>query len=306
MAKKNKIPKAGSGVANFPTRFPNFEIMMKVAVIGAGVMGSGIALCSIQAGYPTVLFDVHPAALEKGVTYIKSQLDVAISKGKTTAEKAAAALALLSTTPDRSTLVADFIIEAVLEQLPIKRELFGFLESINAPEAIFATNTSSIPITQIAAGLKNPERVVGIHFFNPAHIMKLVEVIKGVATAPEVAEKAFAWSQSLGKTTVYAADAPGFIVNRVARHYYVESLKALEENTAPLETIDRLLESSGFKMGPFKLMDLIGVDTNFSVTKSMFEQFQYDPKFRPSRIQQQKVEAGHHGKKTKQGFYKYE
>lgn len=279
---------------------------MKVAVIGAGVMGSGIALCSIQAGYPTVLFDVHPSALEKGFTYIKSQLEVAVSKGKSTTEKAEAALSLLSTTLDRNTLVADFIIEAVLEQLPVKRELFGFLESINSPDAIFATNTSSIPITQIAAPLKYPERVVGVHFFNPAHIMKLVEIIKGVATDIGVAERAFAWSQSLGKTTVYAADAPGFIVNRVARHYYVESLKALEENAASMESIDRLLESSGFKMGPFKLMDLIGVDTNFSVTSSMFQQFQYDPKFRPNRIQQQKVEAGHHGKKTKQGFYKYE
>ena len=174
---------------------------MKVAVIGAGVMGSGIALCSIQAGYPTVLFDVHPGALEKGLAYIQSQLDVAVAKGKTTTEKATEALSLLSTTPDRATLVADFIIEAVLEQLPIKRELFGFLETINRPETIFATNTSSIPITQIAAVLKHPERVVGVHFFNPAHIMKLVEVIKGVATDPSVAEKAFAWSQSLGKTT---------------------------------------------------------------------------------------------------------
>ncbi|MFM6952008.1 MAG: 3-hydroxyacyl-CoA dehydrogenase family protein [Bacteroidota bacterium] len=280
--------------------------MMKVAVIGAGVMGSGIALCSIQAGYPTVLFDVHPAALEKGQAYIQNQLDIAVSKGKSTTEKATEALSLLSITPDRHTLVADFIIEAVLEQLPIKRELFGFLETINTPETIFATNTSSIPITQIAAGLNHPDRVVGVHFFNPAHIMKLVEIIKGVATNPAVAEKAFNWSQSLGKTTVYAADAPGFIVNRVARHYYVESLKALEENTASLEAIDRLLESSGFKMGPFKLMDLIGVDTNFSVTSSMFQQFHYDAKFRPSRIQQQKVDAGHHGKKTKQGFYKYD
>jgi 3-hydroxybutyryl-CoA dehydrogenase len=136
--------------------------------------------------------------------------------------------------------------------------------------------------------------------------MKLVEVIKGVATDATSAEIAFNWSQSLGKTTVYAADAPGFIVNRVARHYYVESLKALEENVAPLQTIDRLLESSGFKMGPFKLMDLIGVDTNFSVTSSMFQQFHYDPKFRPNRIQQQKVEAGHHGRKTQRGFYSYE
>jgi len=136
--------------------------------------------------------------------------------------------------------------------------------------------------------------------------MKLVEVIKGVATDQSIAEIAFNWSQSLGKKTVYAADAPGFIVNRVARHYYVESLRALEENVAPLEQIDRLLESSGFKMGPFKLMDLIGVDTNFSVTSSMYQQFHQDPKFRPNRIQQQKVDAGHHGRKTKQGFYKYE
>lgn len=280
--------------------------MMKVAVIGAGVMGSGIALCSIQAGYPTMLFDVNETALQRGMDYIQSQLKVAVSKGKTTQEKVDAALLLLSATPHRETLVADFIIEAVLEQLPIKRELFQFLETINSEKTLFATNTSSIPITQIAAALKHPNRLVGVHFFNPAHIMKLVEVIKGVATDDASAEIAFNWSQSLGKTTVYAADAPGFIVNRVARHYYVESLKALEENVAPLQTIDRLLESSGFKMGPFKLMDLIGVDTNFSVTSSMFQQFHYDPKFRPNRIQQQKVDAGHHGRKTKQGFYTYE
>ena len=269
-------------------------------------MGSGIALCSIQAGYPTVLFDVNEAAIARGLKYIKEQLEIAVTKGKCSRENADNSLGLLSSTPDRSTLVADFIIEAVLEQLPIKKELFQFLETINSQETIFATNTSSIPITQIAAGLKHPERLVGVHFFNPAHIMKLVEVIKGVATDQSIAEKAFNWSQSLGKKTVYAADAPGFIVNRVARHYYVESLKALEENVAPLEQIDRLLESSGFKMGPFKLMDLIGVDTNFSVTSSMYQQFHQDPKFRPNRIQQQKVDAGHHGRKTKQGFYTYE
>lgn len=280
--------------------------MMKVAVIGAGVMGSGIALCSIQAGYPTVLFDVNETALNRGLNYIQTQLQVAVEKGKTTPEKAEIALQLLSSTHNRETLVADFIIEAVLEQLAIKKELFQFLETINSQNTIFATNTSSIPITQIGASLQHPHRLVGVHFFNPAHIMKLVEVIKGVATAPEIAQKAFEWSQSLGKTTVFAADAPGFIVNRVARHYYVESLKALEENTASFESIDRLMESSGFKMGPFKLMDLIGVDTNFSVTSSMFQQFHYDPKFRPNRIQQQKVEAGHHGRKTKQGFYKYD
>ncbi len=184
--------------------------------------------------------------------------------------------------------------------------MFGFLETINPPTTILATNTSSIPITQIAAKLQHPERVVGVHFFNPAHIMKLVEIINGAATTPEYAKTCFDWATSLGKTCVYAADAPGFIVNRVARHYYVESLKILEENVADIPQIDNLLQASGFKMGAFKLMDLIGVDTNFSVTSSMYQQFHGDPKFRPSRIQKQKVDAGHHGQKTKIGFYSYE
>ena len=203
-------------------------------------------------------------------------------------------------------MVADFIIEAILENLQIKRELFQHLETINTSDSIFATNTSSIPITQIASGLNHPERLVGVHFFNPAHIMKLVEVIKGAATSTAVAEKAFDWSVSLGKTTVYAQDAPGFIVNRVARHFYVEALKIAEEGVASIPEIDNLLESTGFKMGPFRLMDLIGVDTNYSVTNSMFEQFNFDPKFRPNRIQKQKVDAGHHGKKSGKGFYNYE
>lgn len=280
--------------------------MLTVAVAGAGVMGSGIALCSIQSGYPTLLFDINDASLEKGTKYIEKQLAIAVEKGKTTEEKAAKALQLLSTTSDRNHLKANIIIEAVLEQLPIKQELFGFLETINSPTTILATNTSSIPITQIAAKLQHPERVVGVHFFNPAHIMKLVEIINGAATSPEYAKTCFDWATSLGKTCVYAADAPGFIVNRVARHYYVESLKILEENVADIPQIDNLLQASGFKMGAFKLMDLIGVDTNFSVTSSMYQQFHGDPKFRPSRIQKQKVDAGHHGQKTKIGFYSYE
>ena len=280
--------------------------MLTVAVAGAGVMGSGIALCSIQSGYPTLLFDINDASLEKGTKYIEKQLAIAVEKGKTTEENAAVALQLLSTTTDRNHLKANIIIEAVLEQLPIKQELFGFLETINPPTTILATNTSSIPITQIAAKLQHPERVVGVHFFNPAHIMKLVEIINGAATSPEYAKTCFNWATSLGKTCVYAADAPGFIVNRVARHYYVESLKILEENVADIPQIDNLLQASGFKMGAFKLMDLIGVDTNFSVTSSMYQQFHGDPKFRPSRIQKQKVDAGHHGQKTKIGFYSYE
>ena len=280
--------------------------MKNVVVIGSGVMGSGIAMCSILANYPTLLYDLNPQALEKAKGYIEQQLQIAVDKGKLSLENKQKALLLLRVTDQPSELVGDFIIEAILEKLPVKQELFTQLESINSAESIFATNTSSIPITQIASCLKHPERLVGVHFFNPAHLMKLVEIIKGAATDSSVAEKAFNWSRSLGKTTVYAADAPGFIVNRVARHFYVEGLKLAEENVASIEDIDALVESSGFKMGPFKLMDLIGVDTNYSVTSSMFEQFNFDPKFRPNRIQKQKVDAGHHGRKSGRGFYKYD
>lgn len=280
--------------------------MEKVIVIGSGVMGSGIAMSSILAGYETLIYDVKADALQKATQYIQKQIQISVEKGKITEEQKNNALSKLSFTEDKSTLTADFIIEAILENLNIKRELFQFLETINSQETIFATNTSSIPITQIANGLKHPERLVGVHFFNPAHIMKLVEIIQGAATHPEIAQKSFNWAKSLGKTAVYTKDAPGFIVNRVARHFYVEALKIAEEGVANFETIDQLVESTGFKMGPFRLMDLIGVDTNYSVTSSMFEQFNYDPKFRPNRIQKQKVDAGHHGKKSGRGFYNYD
>jgi 3-hydroxybutyryl-CoA dehydrogenase len=200
---------------------------------------------------------------------------------------------------------ADIIIEAIIEKLQPKTDLFQKLAEVNSETTIFASNTSSIPITRIAAHIPNPERVIGMHFFNPANIMKLVEVISGIATKKEIAETVFNLAIQLGKIPVMVKDAPGFIVNRVARHYYVEALKLLEENVATLENIDALMEASGFKMGPFKLIDLIGVDTNYSVTQAMYESFHFDAKFRPSRIQQQKVDAGHWGKKTKQGFYKY-
>jgi len=279
---------------------------MKVAVAGAGVMGAGIALSSIQAGYQTLLFDVSETALEKGKAYIRKELEKSVEKGKTTTDKASQTLTLLTAVNKTADMKADIIIEAVLENLEIKQELFKQLETVNSPETILATNTSSIPITQIARSLQYPNRVVGVHFFNPAHIMKLVEIISGAETDCNVARKAFEWAEALGKKAVYAADAPGFIVNRVARHYYVEGLKILEEQVATLESIDRLCEASGFKMGPFRLMDLIGVDTNYSVTSSMFSLFGNDAKFRPSRIQKQKVDAGHHGRKSGQGFYRYE
>jgi len=279
--------------------------MMKIAIAGAGVMGSGIALCSITSGYDTILFDIQPDAVARGKSYIEKELHKSLEKGKLTQEQITAALSHLNTSHAIDDLKADLIIEAVVEKLEVKQDLFRKLEAINSPECILATNTSSIPVTRIAAALQHPERFVGIHFFNPAHIMKLVEIISGVATDAQIAQKSYDWAVSLGKKAVFAADAPGFIVNRVARHYYVESLKIMEESVADFESIDRLCEASGFKMGPFRLMDLIGVETNYSVTSSMFELFNYDAKFRPSRIQKQKADAGHHGRKTGQGFYKY-
>jgi len=279
---------------------------MKVAIAGAGVMGSGIALSSLLAGHQTMLFDLNEQAVSKGTGYIAKELEKSVEKGRISEQVKKDCLERMIACTDRSQLKADLILEAVVEKLEVKKELFAYLESINDENCILASNTSSIPITQIAAGLKHPGRFVGIHFFNPAHIMKLVEIISGAATSKETALKAYEWAQQLGKTAVYVADSPGFIVNRVARHYYVEGLKIMEEGVCSFDGIDRLCESAGFKMGPFRLMDLIGVDTNYSVTSSMFELFGYDSKFRPSRIQKQKVDAGHHGRKSGKGFYQYE
>ena len=277
-----------------------------LAVVGAGTMGLGIAQLGIQHGLPTILFDLNPEALEKAQVAIAAGLGKLVEKNKLTAGARDAALARLTLTTDLSTVQADLIIEAVVERLDVKHQLFQELAALNKPTTILASNTSSLPITQLAAPVPHPARVVGLHFFNPAPIMALVEVISGVATAPAVADAVEALARRLGKTPVRAADAPGFIVNRVARHYYVESLKLVEEQVASLEVVDELLEASGFKMGPFRLMDLIGVDTNFSVTSAMYASFHQDGKFRPSRIQQQKVDAGHHGRKTGHGFYDYQ
>ena len=276
-----------------------------LAVVGAGTMGLGIAQLGIQHGLPTILFDLSPVALERAQAAIAAGLGRLVEKSKLTPEARAAALSRLTITTDLQQVQADCIVEAVVERLDVKHQLFQELAALNGSETILASNTSSLPITQLAAPVPHPERVVGMHFFNPAPLMPLVEIIGGVATAPAAADAVEALARRLGKTPVRAADAPGFIVNRVARHYYVESLKAVEENVASLEVVDELLEASGFKMGPFRLMDLIGVDTNFSVTSAMFASFHQEAKFRPSRIQQQKVDAGHHGRKTGRGFYTY-
>lgn len=283
-----------------------FEDIRKIAVVGAGTMGAGIAQLAAQAGYNVLLYDLEAGALEKAKAKTTKNLDGAIKRGKISAEDKPAILDRMAYTSKFEDIKADVIIEAIVEKTQVKRDLFEKLIAQNAPDAIMATNTSSIPITRIAVGQQNPERFVGMHFFNPAHIMKLVEIISGAATAKETAALVYQLAEKMGKKPVNAKDAPGFIVNRVARHFYVEALQVAEEQVSDFETIDRLLEGQGFKMGPFTLMDLIGVDTNFSVTSSLFESFHYDEKFRPNRIQEQKVQAGHHGRKSGRGFYSYE
>ncbi len=277
----------------------------KVGVVGAGTMGAGIAQVAALSGLEVIIFDVASEALKNGENQIKRQLTKGVEKGKISEDQQKNAFERITFTHNLRELICDIVIEAVVEKLDVKVNILKQLELQNDEECILATNTSSIPITRIASQLSRSEYLIGMHFFNPAHIMKLVEVIKGAATKDVVVQVVMDLARAMGKDPVMVQDSPGFVVNRVARHFYVESLKILEEGVADHESIDELIESYGFKMGPFKLMDLIGVDTNFSVTQSMFEAFHFDSKFRPSRIQQQKVDAGHWGKKSGKGFYEY-
>jgi len=277
-----------------------------VGVVGAGTMGLGIAQISAMAGYKTLLYDENNDALTKSINIIEENLNKGIKKGKVSEKQKIEALGSIEVVNNINDLKADIIIEAIIERLVVKQQVFVQLEKVNSERTILASNTSSIPITQIAAGLQYPNRFVGMHFFNPAHIMKLVEVISGVATDESIAQLIKAFAIKLGKTPVMAKDSSGFIVNRVARHFYLEGLKLVEEGVADFESIDRLVQSSGFRMGPFQLMDLIGVDTNYSVTTSMYNAFHQEAKFRPNRIQKQKVDAGHFGRKSGKGFYSYQ
>lgn len=283
----------------------NIEKIKKIAVVGAGTMGQGIAQVCAMYGFETILFDLSDDVISNASKLILSNLDKAVTLKKMTEAEKLECFNRIKFSSTFNEVKGDVIIEAIIENLAIKQKLFTDLSLQNDDDTIFASNTSSIPITQIASQIPNPERVVGMHFFNPAHLMKLVEVISGASTDIQVANCIYELAIKLGKTSVYVKDSPGFVVNRVARHYYVEALKVLEENVASFESIDLQMESIGFKMGPYRLMDLIGVDTNFSVTSSMYASFHQDSKFRPSRIQQQKVDAGFHGRKTGKGFYDY-
>ncbi len=276
-----------------------------VAIVGAGTMGLGIAQLCATSGFNTILYDVQKTQVEAALRSINKNLSLSVEKGKITNGQKIETLSRITSANALSDLRADLVIEAAIEKLEIKRQLFLELEKINDGKAILATNTSSISITRIAEVLNIQSNCIGYHFFNPADRMKLVEIISGVATDPSLVEIMKEFSIRIGKIAVLAKDSPGFIVNRVARHFYVESLKLLEEGVADVATIDALLRSSGFKMGPFELMDLIGVDTNLAVTTSVYEGFHNNPKFKPSPIQQELVKNGNFGRKMGKGFYEY-
>lgn len=276
-----------------------------IVVCGAGTMGAGIAQVAATAGYNTILYDLQATILEKARQQISQQLEAAVKKERMTSAEKEAVLERLSFTGTAADCKADLIIEAIIEKTEAKTALFNELAGINGPDTIFATNTSSLSVSHIAKGIVHPERVAGMHFFNPAPLMKLVEIVSGENTTPAIAELLFTLSQRLGKTPVMVKDTPGFIVNRVARHYYLEAMQVASEGVADYKTIDRLLESAGFRMGPFALMDLIGNDVNLAVTRSLYEAFDKAPRFTPSPLQEAKVEEGALGKKSGKGFYNY-
>jgi len=280
--------------------------MKSVGIIGAGTMGQGIAQVAALSDFKVLIHDSSNSASENVVQKITEQLKKGIKRGKLDESKMEETIRNISLVDSLDHLKADLIIEAIVEDLAIKQQVLKKVQEINGASAMVVSNTSSIPITRIARTLPYPEQFAGLHFFNPAHIMQLVEVIKGASTSDQTIDRLVRFVKKIDKTAVFANDSPGFIVNRVARHFYVESLKVLEDKVAHAETIDRLIESTGFKMGPFRLMDLIGVDTNYKVTTTMYKAFHYDPKFRPSRIQESKVDAGEWGRKSGRGFYSYE
>lgn len=276
-----------------------------IAIAGAGTMGQGIAISCAVAGYTTQMFDVNEAACERGDAMIKKNFQQLVEKGKLDVAASAKALGKITISTDLVQLKADLVIEAIAENLELKQNLFKKAEEINNGAAIMATNTSSLSVTKIAAGLNNPGHCAGLHFFNPAHIMKLVEVVAGERTELSVLTALRAFAKSIGKVTVDAKDSPGFIVNRVARHFYVESLLAVEKEATSFETIDALMRASGFRMGPFELMDLIGIDVNYAVTESVYLGFSKAEKFRPSPVQKEKIDKGELGRKSGKGFYAY-
>jgi 3-hydroxybutyryl-CoA dehydrogenase len=269
-------------------------------------MGSGIAQVAAQAGFRTILFDVSDAMIRKGREAIEKNLEKLVEKKRISADEMQTTLSRLQCTTEIADCTAELVIEAIIEQKQAKLDLFHRLAEINTPQTIFATNTSSLSVSEIAEDVPGPQRVAGMHFFNPAPLMKLVEVVKATQTPDAIVDTLTAAAVQMGKVPVVCRDAPGFIVNRVARHYYLEAMKLAEEGYSDIAAIDAVMQSTGFKMGPFALMDLIGMDINYNVSRIVYDALGCPPRLQPSPLQAAKVAAGELGRKTGKGFYEYE
>jgi 3-hydroxybutyryl-CoA dehydrogenase len=280
---------------------------ISIGIAGCGTMGSGIARVAAQAGHEAVLYDIKQELLDKALGNLKAQLDKELEKGKITKDTKEKILNGIRT----STSISDFktcglVIEAVVENISIKKEFFQSLESVISSDAVVGTNTSSLSVTSLSSAFKNPARFLGIHFFNPAPLMPLVEIVPTLSTSPSVLNLTEELIKSWGKITVRTKDTPGFIVNRVARPYYSEALRIADEGIADYATIDHAMKTQGgFKMGPFELMDLIGHDVNYVVTETVWKEHYFDTRFTPSLTQKRLLEAGHLGRKTGKGFFDY-
>lgn len=280
---------------------------MFIGIVGSGTMGIGIAQVATTSGCDVFLYDTNSAQTEKSLLILKNTLHRLVEKQKISAEKSEEIFNKIKPCNNlQDFAICDLVIEAIVENKEIKTKVFQNLEEIVSENCVIASNTSSISITSLSSELKNPERFIGIHFFNPAPLMPLVEIIPGLLTKEKLADEIFSLIKSWGKTPVIAKDVPGFIVNRIARPFYGEALRIAEEHIATPEQIDDAMRTLGnFTMGPFELMDLIGIDVNFSVTKTVYQDYFYDPKYKPSLLQQRMSEAKLLGRKTGKGFYDY-
>lgn len=276
-----------------------------VCICGAGTMGYGIAQVFAVKNFKTILFDVNLEQLDVAKKMITNNLDHLAAKEKISIHDSAQAKENLSFTANISDCRPDIVIEAIVENITAKSVLFKQLEDVISPEAIIVSNTSSLSINLLQAQLKNAERFAGLHFFNPAPVMKLVEVVRGEQTKEHIINELVSLCIALGKIPVICNDSPGFIVNRVARHYYLEAMHIANEENVSIEDIDTIMQATGFKLGPFQLMDLIGIDINLSVTDSLYKAFGNIKRFEPSAMQVDKVQQGNLGKKTGKGFYDY-
>jgi 3-hydroxybutyryl-CoA dehydrogenase len=281
------------------------ESIKKIAVVGAGTMGQGIAQACAQAGYAVMLYDTQPDITRAAIASIRKNLEASVDQGKLNAAQKEDTINLIEAVGDFRQLQVELAIESVVEKLDVKQKILGELEKLNAQDCILASISSSFPMTLVASGLKHKGRFAGLHFFNPPQNVPLVEIVKGASSDQRTIDILKSFVASISKSSVIVADSPGFIVNRVSRLFYLESLKLVEDGVTDLETVDTLCKTTGFHQGPFESMDDQGIDANFAVTMAMYHAFYHDAKFRPSRMQQKKVDAGHNGRKSGKGFYEY-